>query len=611
MIFNDLSQFSLTQITKKLNSINISINLAHQTPFPKPKVQLLSFYCFENRWVRIKDYGYFNRCRLVSSLINFSFIRSLVAEAYSNEGGNCYDPVSLFLCDLFRWLKGFNSVKDFCKTLHDPTEGYHYRLYAGISNFNIPSESVFSLFRTHIGESRYNQIFAILVELVQRLGLITASILSHDGTLFHSYAKFKGCNYACKDCSAIKLNNDFISFFRNRILKLLDNHSTIALGKILRCFAQCPKLILPNDVVPPQIHVCDFKLLPYNPELLNPNDQTAKLFGLEDQLKAANLMLVPVHSNIAKIELNLIDNPVYIRCPRVPDDLDAKIGYRRSKSNPNKTEMVFGYQALISTSIEPTTGLEFPIACITQPASTKDGSLFIPIKEQIKTQHPCFKTVIDIADSGFDYTKNYIYSRNQDSIPIFDYNVRAEKLSPPDILARGYDQYGCPLAPCQIACRPNGFDKKNNRLSFVCSKQCLKSYNGIPKPIPNCPYLNSALGFAAHATIDSNPRLQSEIPRGSKHRKIIYNIRTSAERTNSTAKSDLHILEHPPVKNLIRASILAQLACIVVLLKRLLDFIVKITLLLQKSYSTKNPKLLEQLNYRKLPSFLLSILKRE
>lgn len=128
----DLSSYSLKNIAKRLNSINISINLQHQRRFPKPKERMLSYYTYQNRWVKVFDEGYFNKARLVTSLIDFSFIRSLVADAYSKEGADPYDPVSLFLCELFRWLDSFASMKDFLKTLHDKCNGYSYRVYAGI-----------------------------------------------------------------------------------------------------------------------------------------------------------------------------------------------------------------------------------------------------------------------------------------------------------------------------------------------------------------------------------------------------------------------------------------------------------------------------------------------
>jgi len=132
----------------------------------------------------------------------------------------------------------------------------------------------------------------------------------------------------------------------------------------------------------------------------------------------------------------------------MPYDLDAKVGYRRSKSNPDKKEGVFGYQVIISTSIEPETGLEIPVACITKPGSAYDGNYFIHLKEQIKWQHPYFKTYVDIGDCGFDEIDDYNWCRAEGSIPIFDYNIRNEKLSQEIFFKRGYNQDGWPYAPC-------------------------------------------------------------------------------------------------------------------------------------------------------------------
>lgn len=608
----DLTRFSLKYITKRLNSINIQINLKHQRPFPKPKERMLSYYTYKMRWVKVFNNGYFNKARLVTSLIDFSFIRSLVADAYSREGGNCYDPVSLFLCDLFHWLENFNSMKDFLKILQDKFNGHSYRVYAGIKDGHIPSEADFSNFRARIGEVRYNRIFACLVEILKMLDLVTARILSHDGTLVPSFAKWRGCNYASCECSYIRLSGDFIVRTRARIVKMLKEPASIPIDKELRAYAKCPKGTLPNDVKPPSIQLCAYKLLPYNQDAVDEKDQTSKLFGVEEELKKHNLMLVSLRSNISKIELNLKDNPVYVRCPRMPYDLDAKVGYRRAKHNPDKKEKVFGYQVVISTSIEPETGLEIPIACITRPGSAHDGNYFIHLKEQIKWQHPYFKTYLDIGDCGFDEIENYNYARAEGSIPVFDYNVRSENLTQDVLYKRGYNQDGSPYAPCKVLCKPNGYDKEHRRLSFICAKQCLKGPSSlVAQPIPNCPYLNSSLGYATHKSISENPRLLSEIPRGTKRWKKIRNLRPASERTNSTAKADLDILAHPQIMNLKRAAILSQLACIVTCLKRLLNFLIRITLTLRKAIVTPSKKLWKELELKKVPAYLISIIQRK
>ena len=86
-----------------------------------------------------------------------------------------------------------------------------------------------------------------------------------------------------------------------------------------------------------------------------------------------------------------------------------------------------------------------------------------------------------------------------------------------------------------------------------------------------------------------------EIPRGTKRWKKIRNLRPASERTNSTAKSDLDILARPQVMGLERAAILGQLACIVVLLKRFLNFVVRVTVTLRKAIITSSKKLWKEL----------------
>jgi hypothetical protein len=47
----DLTSYSLKNISARLNSVNIQVNLQYQRLFPKPKEQLLSYYTYQNRWV--------------------------------------------------------------------------------------------------------------------------------------------------------------------------------------------------------------------------------------------------------------------------------------------------------------------------------------------------------------------------------------------------------------------------------------------------------------------------------------------------------------------------------------------------------------------------------
>jgi hypothetical protein len=166
----------------------------------------------------------------------------------------------------------------------------------------------------------------------------------------------------------------------------------------------------------------------------------------------------------------------------------------------------------------------------------------------------------------YDIIANYNYIRGSDSLPIIDDNPRHEKLSQQAMIERGYNQNGYPFAPCGLLCRPNGFEKKYQRLTFCCFKQCLKLRQkamenlNAKHDIATCPHIDNKTGFAKHMYVKEHPRLVNEIPRGSKRYNQIKKIRSASERSNSTIKEDKKIIDKPRVFNISRANILAQMA---------------------------------------------------
>lgn len=109
------ADFSIREVFRKMQKINLQINLGLQRPLPKER--LLSFYEYKGAKIRIKKGKLVGSLpRLIWCLVDFSFIRFLVADAYSSEGGPCYDPVSLILLDLFRYILEY-TMKDFCDIL--------------------------------------------------------------------------------------------------------------------------------------------------------------------------------------------------------------------------------------------------------------------------------------------------------------------------------------------------------------------------------------------------------------------------------------------------------------------------------------------------------------
>jgi hypothetical protein len=583
-LVNPLHKFTINNISRKLNEINVKISLSYQKPFPNPN--LLSNYRFKKRFIKIFSNGDIKggMCRMIASLIDFSFIRSLVADCYSPYGPPCYDPPSLFLLDLFRYIDGHKNMSSFCEVLRDEDRGQAYRRLTGIDMENIPCEATFSNFRDRLGTSRYNEIFHVLVDIFHQLEMITFNILAHDGTLYPTWARYKGCTYFCNQCSCITVE-DVVGKVKNRILYRLNNIAENNMGSEVRVYTECPSDRFPEDVKKPKIELFAFKLTFSDGDPADEQRNTAILFGVEEVLNQQQLCINTIRSNVTGI--NLDDDSMTICCPKLSKDTDARIGVRRDPKNPDKKEKIFGYNLVLTTSVELQLKIELPVAVTNIAGNADEGSQIITNKQQINSHNNC-DVKIDIADAKYDIINNYNYIRGSGSIPIIDYNPRNEKLSKQDLVERGYDQNGWPFAPCGLLCRPNGFDKKHQRLTFCCFKQCLKlrqkSLHDLQTrfDISSCPHIENKTGFAKHMYVKEHPRLVNEIPRGSKRYKEIKKIRSASERSNSTLKEDIKILDKPRVLNAERAGILAQMAAIVLLISRGFSFVVKTTCMLIK-----------------------------
>ena len=612
-LVNPLEKFTINNVSKKFNKINLKVSLSLQRPFPN--LSLLSNYHFKKQFVKIFPNGGIRGgyARMITSLIDFSFIRSLVAHRYSPYGPPCYDPPSLFLLDFFRYVDGYQNMSQFLEILRDKDRGRAYRAYAGISMHDIPSEGTFSNFRIRLSENLYNEIFHVLVDIFHQLQMISFKILAHDGTLYPTWARYKGCTYFCDQCAGITVE-DVISKVKNRILYRLNNLSNNNLGSEVRVYTQCPSERFPEEVKKPKIELFAFRLAFSDGEPTEEQKNTAILFGVEEELSRQNLCIQTIRSNV--LSINLDDGSITIQCPKLPKDTDARIGVRRDPKNPDKKQKIFGYNLVLSTSVELHLKIELPVAVTNIAGNAEEGSQVITNKEQIHNHHQC-QVKIDIADSKYDITKNYEYIRGKGSVPIIDYNPRNENLSKQALRNRGYDQKGWPFAPCGLLTRPNGFDQKHQRLTFCCFKQCLKLRHKALQDlqsrydIAQCPHVHNQTGYTKHMYIKEHPRLINEIPRGSKRYNAFKKMRPASERSNSTMKEDLKILDKPKVLNGPRANILAQMAAIVLLLKRAFSFIVRTTNQVRKVLQTNDPAINEKLKPPLIPKSIRNIIQLE
>jgi len=607
----NLASFSLGSILNKLNRIHVQISSDYNTPFPKPRIFWLSEYTYRRRYIKIKPDGRIvgGLSRFISSLIDFSFIRSIVAHRYCTIGF-AYDPVSLFLLELFRYIEKYPDMKTFVDVLRDPVKGKHYRLYAGIDHALIPCEATFTNFKDRLGEPLYNSIFHTLVHIADLLGFLSFKIIATDGTLFPTNARYKGCTYFCKDCEFIEFKG-IANSVRQRILYRLADPARLIPGKEIRIFTHCPSQRFPSEVKKPKVEVLTLCLQQPDPEKPSIFNQ---IFGLKQTLQKAGLDIVVKRGIITKVVLDdsaQIDSFSF-RCPKLPADMDARIGVRRNPQNPDRTQKIFGFNSVIDTSIELSLGLELPVACTTIAGNAEEGKCFIANREQI-LRHHAKVSKIDLADAKYDELDNYAFARSRGAIPVIDYNPRNENLSQPSLKQRGYDQNGWPYAPCGLLTRPNGFDFNSQRASFSCRRQCLSSKD---KTIDNfshhCPYWINYHGFSKHMSIIEFPRLITEVVRGTERHQKLKALRSASERTNSAAKEDFRILAKPKIRGYKHAAILSQLSAITILLKRICRFIIKVTLALRQ-------KILENKGYPrhhfipgpKVPSFILNLVQRQ
>jgi hypothetical protein len=607
----NLASFSLGNIITKLNRIHVEISSEHNRPFPKPRELWLSKYNYQRRHIKIHPDGRIagGLSRFVSSLVDFSFIRSIVASRYSILAP-AYDPVSLFLAELFRYLEKSPDMKTFVHILRDPVRGKHYRLYAGFNDRSIPCEGTFTVFKNRLGEPLYNAIFHTLVEIAELLGLISFDILATDGTLFPTNARYKGCTHFCSDCNAIELKG-IIDNVRQRILYRLADPKRIVLGKEIRIKADCPSPKFPSDVPRPKVEVfslCLQEANPDTPSILN------QIFGLQNELQKVGLDLVQKRGVITGINLdgNTKTDSFFFRCPRLPADMDARIGVRRNPQNPHRKQKIFGFNAVIDTAIDLELGIELPVACTTIAGNAQEGKHFITNREQILVHHGK-SSKLDLADAKYDELDNYAYSRSNGAIPIIDYNPRSENLSAPALRERGYDQNGWPYAPCGLLTRPNGFDFNCQRANFSCRRQCVSSKDAaIAQYSANCPHWINYHGFTKHMSIVALPRLITEVLRGTYRHRKLKALRSASERVNSTAKDDFSILAKPKIRGLSSAGVLSQMAVIVVLLKRIARFIIKVTLALRKQLrANRDPRHDQFIPGPEIPPFILNLILRE
>ena len=547
--------------------------LPPSSSFPKAPSRWLSHYQYvppgPGEWLSpelLED-----RFLLTCKLLDFSWIRLLVADTYGKAGGPCYDPVSRFLLSCAAQMQGYLHMADFVRELHHPQKGAYWWKPAGISPPQIPCQMTFTHFRERINQHsteapslrKYEQIIQVLDWIFYKVGLVTYRGLATDGCLFPSAACYKGCAHhqgeACQNLAV----EGVLTRIRQSLSAVLAQYPYLKLGKTYVLAIECPQPDYPqrdahsNPRKRPNIRLFQYRFLPQDPtqddHAAHPQDPTRKLLGLEEKLTQYGLTLEYTLLPLTQIACSEQGKDrLQFACPRLPKDADARLGVQRDNHQPKRKIFVFGYNKVTTHAIEPELQTAFPGWTSTLAGNAEEGKEHrAHLRALSKIPHLSLPGGVHLGDSKADELENYSADRKHAYVPLIALNDRNDDLSPDGLRKRGYDRIGRPFTSCDLAAvHFQGFDKQRQRSAFACGKHC------PPTPAASdCPHKANQTGQIRHLNLEDNPRVFCEIPRASKRYKELYGLRNLAENGNSTQKFDLNQLQHPRLYSLSQAQV--------------------------------------------------------
>jgi hypothetical protein len=399
------------------------------------------------------------------------------------------------------------------------------------------------------------------VELLRTFGLIKGELLSTDGQLEPAYARYKGCPYACEGCHQFPVDEAGRQALCDQL------HSG---AKRLQLTCPFPEVVdkvrkattkkgHPRD---PKVALLEIENVPDGAASSSDRQQVATLLALPpDEVPPVRLTWCHVRRGPQGELLG--------SCPKVPSDLEAKVGYHVDNKHPSKKESVFGYVHLKTTDVNRELTLQLPLGNSTYPADANEGTAFIAHRTALAM--PVLPGQVHLGDAANDVIANYLWMHDRGGVAVFAYNRRNEHLDPASLVNRGYDAYGTPYAPCGRLCRSHGYDYQAQSRQYVCGRQC------PPEEQQHCPHRFGVLGYSHRMTFKDHPRLSGPIQRGTPAWQRLYAARSASERTNSYDQkviANAHPLRMRGLKAFRFAGAIRTLAQ---LLRRALNFVLDVT----------------------------------
>lgn len=567
-----IQAFSLESLRVDAEELNRRNRELFNLPFPKPPERWLSCYQFQPYPVEFLSSGEVEGglSWLLGYLFDFSFTRAVFAPYYSNEGGHCFDPVSLFVLELCVKVDSYPEYASFCSDLRQGDKGKRYRELAGIFG-SIPDAVDLHNFRDRVGNDSIDRIMGDFVDFFTNLGLIQGKLVATDGQLIPSYSRYKGCTHACEGCLSIPLDHlkgEILLQLKAGVKRIqITCPFAEVVGKVIASTAKRGK---PKE---PKVSLMEVQYL----------DSGVQDKSLIQMLGAEVEELPPL-----KIKWNRLrqteEGSLLLHCSKAPSDLEAKRVppgcYHVDNQNPEKKEAIFGYNHQRTTDINeelaPRGYPELPVGISTYPANENEGSHFIEHRSSINLA--VTPGQVQVVDGSYDGRDNYTWLRQRKAIPIIAYNPRRENLSAEAFLAPrgypGYDQNGTPYAPCGRLCRSNGYNYQIKSRQYVCANMCAREDS---EQWQKCPHGEKVLGFSKRMSVKNYPRLTGEVQRGTQHWQTLYNHRSASERINSYDQEVIRGGKPLRMRGLKAFSFAGAMRTLAQMLRRALEFVMGVT----------------------------------
>lgn len=177
---------------------------------------------------------------------------------------------------------------------------------------------------------------------------------------------------------------------------------------------------------------------------------------------------------------------------------------------------------------------DLPLYPRLQPASRHDSVSFATGSIEFAQRFTLGTINRFLLDAAHDAEAIYELLEHQGIEPFIDLNPRTKKnfSSEGDIKISAK---GIPICSIGKEMKPNGYDKSQNRQKWRCPYGA-KAKTSCKKPCSNAKY-----GRTFHTFSKGNLRLFPKTPRSSEKWKLVYNRRTSVERSNKREKVDYHL----------------------------------------------------------------------